>query len=346
VRRGYTPARMQSPLKRSELDGLAEFYSLDPQRTETMLELAGARPSRAEGLRFLGRCLRIAGVLSLAAGVVFFVAANWSKLAVFGRFALIEIVLAGCVVLAFTRPPPAVIGRAATFLAFISTGALLALFGQTYQTGADVYELFLAWALLGLPLAVAAQWSVASAAWVLVLNASLLLFCGWNPSGGLLWAIFGGVHFRPAHLIMGAAWLNLALWFGFEFRRVEAVPDWVRRLVLSCAFGFGTWGGVLGVAGGDLVFGDMKGDAKTVLALAAVMAAVVAYTLRRRSDVYPLAVVMGTFIIVSMVWLARVIEFRDEGTFLFLALWLTGTSTAAGKILTTLAPSWRAVPKP
>ena len=134
------------------------------------------------------------------------------------------------------KPPPHFVGRGAIFLAFIATGALLALFGQTYQTGADVYELFLTWALLGLPLAVAAQWSVASAAWVLVLNVALLLFCGWHPTGGLLWVVFGSTRFQPAQLIMGAAWLNLALWFAFEFWRVDAVPDWVRRLVLSCAF--------------------------------------------------------------------------------------------------------------
>ena len=60
VRRGYTLARMQPKLKRSELDGLAEFYSLTPTKVETLLELADARPSRAEGLRFLGTCLRIA----------------------------------------------------------------------------------------------------------------------------------------------------------------------------------------------------------------------------------------------------------------------------------------------
>jgi uncharacterized membrane protein len=333
---------MHPPHKRSELDGLAEFYSLDTARTESMLELAAARPSRAEGLRFLGACLRIAGVLSLAAGVVFFVAANWSRLAIIGRFVLVELVILACVAVAFVRPPPVFVGRAATFLAFISAGALFALFGQTYQTGADIYELFLTWALLGLPLVVAAQWSVASAAWVLVLNTALLLFCGWNPSGGLLWAVFGGVQFQPAHLILGAAWLNVALWFAFELRRADAVPDWVRRLILSCAFGFGTWGGVLGVMGGDLVFDDMKGDSKAVLALAAAMAAVAAYAVRRRTDVYPLAVVMGTFIIVSMVWLARVVEFRDEGTFLFLALWLIGTSTAVGKTLTTLTRRWRA----
>jgi len=333
---------MQPRLKRSELDGLAEFYSLDSARTEALLELSGARPSRAEGLRFLGACLRIGGVLSLAAGLVFFVAANWGEITVFGRFALVELVLVACVVVALVKPPPQFIGHGAVFLAFIATGALLALFGQTYQTGADLYELFLSWALLGLPLIVAARWSVASAAWVLVFNTALLLFCGWHPSGGLLWAIFGGTHFRPAYLVMIAASVNLVLWLAFEFRSVDAVPDWVRRLILSCAFAFGTWGGVLGVLGGDLVYDDNRGDPLALLILAVTMAAVVAHAVRRRIDVYPLAVVMGSFIFVSLVWLARVVEFRDEGTFLMLALWLIGTSTAAGKILTHLARSWRA----
>jgi uncharacterized membrane protein len=108
---------MQPKLKRSELDGLAEFHSLTPTKVEAMLDLADARPSRAEGLRFLGLCLRIAGILSLAAGLVFFVAANWARIAVFGRFALVELVLVACVVVAFWRPPPSFAGRGATFLA-------------------------------------------------------------------------------------------------------------------------------------------------------------------------------------------------------------------------------------
>ena len=334
-------APMQPKPKRSELDALAEFYALDIQRTETMLELADARPSRTEALRFLSASLRIAGVLSLAAGLVFFVAANWSEIAVFGRFALIQAVILICAAFAWIKPPPAFIGRGGVFLAFIGTGALLALFGQTYQTGADIYELFLTWALLGLPLVVAAQWSVASAAWVLVFNTALLLFCGWHPTGGLLWVIFGGVHIQPAHLILGAAWLNIVLWLAFEFRRVDSVPDWVRRLLISFAFGFATWGGVLGVMGGNLLFATREIDPIAMLILAAAMVAVTANAINRRNDIFPLAVVMGTFIIVSIVWLARVVEFRDEGMFLFLALWLIGTSTAAGKILTAVSRSWR-----
>lgn len=341
MRPGYTPARMQPKLKRSELDGLAESCSLTATKVEALLELADARPSRAEGIRFLGSCLRIAGVLSLAAGLVFFVAANWSEIAVFGRFALVELVLVACAVLAFVKPPPHFVGRGATFLAFIATGALLALFGQTYQTGADVYELFLTWALLGLPLTVAAQWSVASAAWVLVLNVALLLFCGWHPTGGLLWAVFGSTRFQPAQLIMGAAWLNLALWFAFEFWRVDAVPDWVRRLVLSCAFAFGTWAGLMAVTNIGYRYDETHSDPGTTLTLTLAMIATTVYALRRREDIYPLAVVMGTFIIISLTWLAQLNGFRDQGMVLMLALWLIGTSTAAGRVLTVLNRRWR-----
>jgi uncharacterized membrane protein len=333
---------MHSKLKRSELDGLAEFHSLDAAKVETLLELADARPSRAEGLRFLGTCAVLAGVLSLAAGLVFFVAANWGRIAVFGRFALIELALVACAALTFVKPPPNFLGRGATFLAFIATGALLALFGQTYQTGADVYELFLTWALLGLPLAIAAQWGVASAAWVLVLNVALLLFCGWHPAGGMLWVLFGSTHLQPAHLVMGAAWLNLALWFAFEFWRVDAVPEWVRRLLLSCAFGFGTWAGLLAITDMGYSYPGPSRDPLTFLTLTTALVVTSLYALRRRDDIYPLAVVMGAFIILSLTWFAQLNGFHDEGMLLMLALWLIGTSTAAGRVLAVLNRRWRA----
>ena len=94
---------------------------------------------------------------------------------------------------------------------------------QTYQTGADVYELFLTWALLGLPLAIVGQWGATSAAWVLASNTALLLFCGWNPRGGILWAVFDGNRFTTSDAILVAGALNLLLWFGFErLRRAGA----------------------------------------------------------------------------------------------------------------------------
>jgi len=333
---------MPSKLKRAELDRLAEIHSLNAAGVESMLDLAGARPTTSESLQFLARTLALGGLLSLAAGIVFFVAANWSRLAIFGRFALVELVIVACAALALWKPPTRIVGRSALFLAFIATGALLALFGQTYQTGADVYELFLTWGLLGLPLVLLAQWSIASAAWVLVFNVALLLFCGWPTSGGLFWTLFGTTHFHPDMAILTAVAANLLLWYGFETRLVAAVPDWVRRLMVTCAFVYIIWAGILAVA--DPVDFDhgRHNDVRVLLGFVVAMGAVIAYALHRRGDIYPLALATLAFIIVSMVWLARVLEFKDEGVFFVLALWLIGVSTISGKLLLVLMRRWRA----
>ena len=333
---------MQPKLKRSELDHLAKFYSLDEPRVDSMLRIADARPSRAEGRHFLSYCLRIAGVLSLAAGLVFFVAANWSEVAVFGRFALIEIVLVACAIVAIRWPPPSFVGRGALFLAFIATGALLALFGQTYQTGADVHELFLTWSLSGLPLVLVSRWSVSSAAWVLVLNTALLLYCGWQPGGGMLWALLGSSRWQPEDVIAAAGWFNLLLWILAEWRRPAAVPDWVRRLLVSCAFLFLTWAGVMASWGDDYyAYGTEPRFSIAPIAVLAAMAATIAWALRRRDDVYPLAVVMASFIAVTLVWIGDAIDDPDEGVFLMLALYLIGVSTAGGRVLLVLMRRWR-----
>jgi uncharacterized membrane protein len=332
---------MQPKLKRGELDQLAKFYSLDEARIETLFDVAGARPTRAEGLTFLGDCLRIAGILSLAAAFVFFVAANWSEIAVFGRFALLELVLLACGAVAFVRPPPSFAGRGALFLAFIATGALLALFGQTYQTGADVYELFLGWTLLGLPLVLIARWSVATAAWVLVLNTALMLYCGWQPGGGLLWTLFGGIRFPIADLLLAAATLDIVLWFVAGKWRHPAIPDWVLRLLISCGFAFGTWSGVLAVLGDEELRALGGASPWTLWMLGALMVAVTLHTMRRREDIYPLAVVLGAFIIVSLAAIAQGWEWQDEIGFLVLALWLIVSSTVAGRLLMSLMRRWR-----
>lgn len=325
---------MNSAPSRDELDRLAAHFALDAAGTRALLEAAGAVPPATARRRFLAALLRIGGLLSIAASLVFFVAANWDRLAVYGRFALLEAALLACAIAALFRPPPHGQGRAALFLAFVVTGALLALFGQTYQTGADVHELFLAWAMLGLPFAILAAWSVSSAAWLLILDVALLLFCGGHPTGGLLWMAFGGGAIAPASLIAIMAWVNIALWFIFEHLQLPAVPGWVRRMALSAGSGFACWAGALAIVGsGDRLLAG--------LGVLAAMAAVAAQALRQRRDIYPLAVVLGSFIFLSVVWLADLLDMGDAGAFLLLALWLIGSSTAASRVLTTLARQWR-----
>jgi uncharacterized membrane protein len=332
---------VQPKLKRSELDHLAKFYSLDAQGVESLFAAAEARPTRAEGLRFLAHCLRTAGVLSLAAGLVFFVAANWGRLEVFGRFLLVELVLLGCAVVAFIRPPPSFAGRGALFLAFVATGALLALFGQTYQTGADVYELFLGWALLGLPLALVAQWSMTSATWVLVFNTALLLYSGWQPTGGMLWMLLGSRHVSPSYILLAACWLNLLLWFIADWRESAVVPGWVRRILVSAAFTFCTWAGMVALFDADRSGYPREFDGPALLASLATMAAAAAYAYRKRQDIYPLAVVAGSLIVIGTGIVIKLFDNANEGVLLLSALWLIGSSTVAGRVLLRLMRQWR-----
>jgi uncharacterized membrane protein len=329
---------VQTRLTRAELDRLAQHYSLNPQASATLLGLADARPGRTESLTFLASCFRHAGILSLGSSVVFFIAANWSRITVFTRFALLEILLVGFVVLALLRPPPRIFGRAAMLLAFITTGALLALFGQTYQTGADVYELFLGWALLGLPLIVAAQWGAASAAWICVLDLGLCLFCGWNPRGGFLWQLFDE-HLTTTHALLFASALNIGLWIAFERLEWRAVPAWVRRLTLFFALCFVTWLGFVGAFAGarwDTGGEDWLAIAGSSAAIAGI--AVAAFTQRR--DVYPLALALGSFVFIVTCWIARGLADAHEAVFFVMALWLIVTSTLGGRGLMQLGRAW------
>src|SRR5690606_8361253 len=66
-------------------------------------------------------------------------------------------------------------------LACVLLGALLALVGQTYQTGADPWQLFALWALLMLPWVAAGRSVVLCLLWVLVSNVVVML---WGQGGG------------------------------------------------------------------------------------------------------------------------------------------------------------------
>jgi hypothetical protein len=336
-------------MNRKELDALAAHHQLSASGVETLLDLADARPSPAEQARFGVRMLVLAGVLSLAAGVVFFVAANWDAMRVAGRFVLLETMFVVTTGAALWKAPPHAVGRYALLAAFILAGALLALFGQTYQTGADVYELFLTWALLGLPLVFAGRWSVLWAAWGVVLNVSLALFCGWRPQGGLLWVVFGGLDVAQSLLVMVPAGINLGLWGLCEATRrtslnaafSQQAPEWLRRFIIACAIAFGTWAGGIAILD-DVVRSDFADRSVETLLLHAVLLSVIGFhTVRRRVDAFPLAAIAASVILLGTFAIGQFAPTRDMGTFFILTAWLVVSSTVCGRILLGVSRAWR-----
>jgi uncharacterized membrane protein len=152
---------------------LATQHRLDPPRSRELHALAGvdAPPTGLE--RWLPRGVAIAAAALGGLGLVVWIAANWDTLGRFGRFALLQgVVLVMCAG-ALARPAArAPLG----LLALLAIGGLFAYFGQTYQTGADAWQLFALWAALALPLCLAIRSDLLWAPWALVAMSAVALW--------------------------------------------------------------------------------------------------------------------------------------------------------------------------
>ena len=295
------------------------------------------RPTPAEWRAFAARLLHAAGLGALGAGLIFFVAANWQAWGLLGRFGLLEAGLLICIGAALWRPAPQRVGQAALLLATLFTGSLLALFGQSYQTGADVHELFFTWALLALPFALAALSGAVWAVWWAVLNVGLGLLCGGLGLDHFFWRVIDGWGWDRATLLMLPCLANLLGAGVFltirSTRFVDAVPLWLLRLLLTLGLGYGT--------AASLPHGSSSGASVPML-FAAISVGIAVATWMRRQDVFPLTVLAGSWIAISTAWLAHSMRLNDLGEFFFIAMWLIASSTLTGMLLMRWLRQWRA----
>jgi uncharacterized membrane protein len=127
---------------------LERGYSAEAARRAAALA-AGSPPPEA-WTRLLTLAAGGVGAGLLASALVTFFAANWDHMGRVARLGVLELALVAAALVA-ARWFGRLAARLALNLGFVAVGALLAVFGQTYQTGADPWELFLGWAALGAP---------------------------------------------------------------------------------------------------------------------------------------------------------------------------------------------------
>ena len=164
---------------RNELQALIEQNRLAPQDIERAAHVAGIFPTSSTWLHFLDRALLMLGCLAFSISLLFFVAYNWLAFDHFAKFALVEsVIVLATVSYVFSQKSraPNLISQASLLVASLSLGILLALFGQTYQTGADPWQLFFNWALLMLPWLLLSRSSWLWLFWCVLLNISLVLW--------------------------------------------------------------------------------------------------------------------------------------------------------------------------
>jgi uncharacterized membrane protein len=213
---------------RLALAEIAAAQRLDAAAVRRLEELSGLRSEPTALAAWLPRGVAVLAAALGGLGIVFWIAANWQTLGRFGRFALLEgFVVAMCAGALWRPAARAPLG----LLAMLAIGGLFAYFGQTYQTGADPWQLFAVWAALALPLCIAARSDVLWAPWALVVITGVSLWI--HAHTGHRWRV------EPddllVHLFGWAAALVLVAALSAPLRHRTGAGVWALRTAIALA---------------------------------------------------------------------------------------------------------------
>lgn len=295
----------------------AEQERVAPGAFPQALAVAGVTPDARAWRRFVEMLLLSLGALLLGAGIIFFFAYNWQDLGRFQKLALVQGVFAGAAATAWYYGPGRLAGQAALLLAALLTGSLFALIGQTYQTGADTWQLFAVWAALITPWVFASRMPVL---WLLLLalvNLALGLYVEvFRSLFGL--ALAGEGFVRVLFLVDGLA---LVTWEFLARRGAEWMQGrWTPRLIGTAV---GT--GVTALAVTSIV--DEAG--LDLLLYGAWLGAMYVYYRRLSVDLFMLAGgVLSVTVVVAAALGRLLIDLGEEGGFLVVGLAVVGLSAA------------------
>jgi uncharacterized membrane protein len=297
------------------------------------LRIAGITPTRSNWMDFLDRLTLWLGVVFLAAALIFFFAYNWQDMGRYAKFGLVEVPMAACLVLCWKLGVERIAGKAVLLLIALLTGALLALVGQIYQTGADTFELFAVWALAVLPLVAVGCFSALWLFWIALLNVALALY--FNTFGIVFGVIFSGEKLLWTLFVFNT--LALCIWEGAAQLGVQWLQErWPVR-VLALASG----GVVMALA----VWAIVDDHAARVAAAPAYLGwMTTAYFVYRRwrRDLFVLAGGVLSAIIVVAVFLAdKLLRHDSGGGWLLIGMVVIGLSAAGGIWLKSIAKEER-----
>ncbi|MFT5697488.1 MAG: putative membrane protein [Desulforhopalus sp.] len=184
---------------RDQIIELIEAGSIPEHKINDALVVAKITPDGERWRTFIDSLFLWLGGLALAFSIMFFVAYNWSDIGRFAKFGLVEVLIICAVTTYCILKRSTVASKVSLLVASICIGVLLALYGQTYQTGADPWQLFFYWALMMLPWAIISRFPATWIIWISLMNISFILYyqtfrgAFWflpSSDTSILWVVF------------------------------------------------------------------------------------------------------------------------------------------------------------
>lgn len=162
--------------RRKSLTQLVEHQYIHKNDATSAIILSELYPTQSQWHELIYVLLFWLGIIASASSVIVFVAANWQHMGHFGKFALVEVFIVGAVLVYWKFINNHMLQKGSLLFAMLSVGALMALFGQTYQTGADPWQLFSNWAILTLPWVLTSRFTVMWVLWIALIYATIVLY--------------------------------------------------------------------------------------------------------------------------------------------------------------------------
>ncbi len=306
---------------RKQIIYLIEQGAIPVEKIDNALSKAKIFPELQDWRSFIDTLLLWLGALALAFATMFFIAYNWDEIGRLAKFGMVELLIILAVSFYWKLGDDKVIGKVSLLVSTIFLGVLLALYGQTYQTGADPWQLFFSWALLMLPWAIVGRFPAIWIVWVALINLSIVLY---------------------HQTFMGAAWLMIGselnmLWLIFAFNTSALVTweflakiwPWLseRWAVRLLAIGSGipiSWLCIYAI------FEYRNGHALSSLVWIVWLVALYFVYRKVKPDLFMLAGGCLSGIVVLVTYLAKhMLDGGDAGAFFILALVVIGLGTGA-----------------
>lgn len=329
------PNSLEAPITSDHLYQMARTNHLSHQALEYALRRIGTVPDIDAWRKFIDHLLLLLGTALLLVGIIFFFAYNWADMNHLAKLGVLQAGILSMVLFVSWRGLELISGQSALLAAAVLVGALLAVYGQTYQTGADAFNLFLSWAILIIP------WVLISAfapLWLLLLvlfNLSLILYWGQviNPYNS------------TTELFLWLFLLNGVAMLAWEYAHAQGVTwlqnHWLRIIIFGTTLAvliIPTWQAII-----DLDNGRYRNSlfAVAVLLYVAVTALALWYYRTRRHDLLLLAACLLGMLIVITTLVAKLLPLQEAVSWLLIALIVIGQATFATKWLLQTAKTWQ-----
>lgn len=292
-------------------------------------------PGADEWRQFIDKMLLLLATTLLLTGVIFFFAYNWAEMHRFIKFALLQVTLLSMALFASLRGLERLSGQAALLAAAVLLGALLAVYGQTYQTGADAFGLFLTWAILIIPWVLLSTFASMWLLLLVLLNLSLVLYWG---------QVIEVQHYQPyTALFLLVFLLNAAAMFAWESTYKQGL-SWLKGYWLGVIiFGTALTFLMIPTLQAIIEFGH-KWQSNPLLPVAAVLytgltSFILWYYRYQRHDLLLLAISLLSIIIVLTTLISKILPINAL-VLLILALLVIGQASLATKWLQQTAKTW------